>query len=234
MSFFDKNPVAFFYAIFALSLLLLKIPYIRNYFKTLNTMFHENGHALAAILLSGEVIEINLNSNTSGSALTKTKSRFRAVVVTFSGYPLAIIAATGLLWLWASGNAKTGFFILVSLAIINLIFFVRNTFGIFWLITFSILSYLAAMHIPAIFSGAFFLFIGLIGFAEAIFSTAEIALLAFTNSKKAGDMSILAKLTGLNAQFWAAINLAIVMIIAYYCVINFFPSLLQLFAVQGV
>lgn len=233
-TFFDKNPAAVFYAVFALSLLLLKIPYLNNFFKTLNTLFHENGHALAAILLSGEVIEIKLNSNTSGSALTKSQSRFRAALVTFSGYPLAIFAATGLIWLWASGNIRTGFFMLVSLAIINLIFLVRNTFGIFWLITFSVLCYLAAMHFSARLSGLFFLFIGLIGFAEAIISTAGITFLAFSNSKKAGDMTILAKLTGLPSQLWAIITLAIVLLTAYYCFINFFPPPMQLFALQGV
>lgn len=234
IAFFDKNPAAVFYAVFTLSLLLLKIPYLNNFFKTLNTLFHENGHALAAILLSGEVIEIKLNSNTSGSALTKSQSRLRAALVTFSGYPLATAAATGLIWLWASGNIRTGFFILVSLAIINLIFLVRNTFGIFWLITFSVLCYMAAMHFPARLSGLFFLFIGLIGFVEAAISTAGITLLAFSNSKKAGDLSILAKITGIPAQLWAIITLGVVLLIVWYCFVNFFPSPMQLFTQHGV
>jgi hypothetical protein len=53
-----------------LSFFIMKIKTVGNPFKSINTLYHECGHAIAALITNGEIYHIKLNSNTSGEALT--------------------------------------------------------------------------------------------------------------------------------------------------------------------
>ena len=223
------NPALVFYAVLILAFVLLRIPVLNNYFRTLNTLLHESGHALMAILLSGEALEIKLNSNTSGSALTKTNSKGKAFLISFTGYPFAAISSCGLIALAVNQHYRTGFFILVSIATINLIAFVRNTYGIFWLITFSLLMLLANWYAHTIAASVFFLFISLIAFIEGITSTAQIVFLGLSKPSKAGDLYNMAKMSKVPVFFWALLMIAAVGAILWFTINKYFPPVDQLF-----
>jgi len=223
------DPALVFYAVLVLAFVLLRIPVLNNYFRTLNTLLHESGHALTAILLSGEALEIKLNSNTSGSALTKTNSKGKAFLISFSGYPFAALSSSGLIALAVNQQYRTGFFILISIAIINLIVFVRNTYGIFWLITFTILMLLANWYAHSITASVFFLFISLIAFIEGITSTAQIVLLGLTKPSKAGDLYNMARMSKIPVFFWAFVMTATLAVILWFTISIFFPPVDQLF-----
>jgi hypothetical protein len=223
------NPALLFYVVLILAFVLLRIPVLNNYFRTLNTLLHESGHALTAILLSGEALEIKLNSNTSGSALTKTNSKGKAFLISLSGYPFAAISSCGLIALAVNQHYRTGFFILVSLAVINLIVFVRNTYGVFWLITFSILMLLSNWYAYPIVASVFFLFISLIAFIEGITSTAYILFLGITKPSKAGDLSNMAKTSKIPVFFWTLVMAATVGTVIWFTIRKYFPPIIQLF-----
>jgi len=50
-------------------------------------LIHESGHALFALLSSGEVYEVELFSDRSGTATTKTNGKFSRFLVALMGYP---------------------------------------------------------------------------------------------------------------------------------------------------
>ncbi|MBW6492212.1 MAG: M50 family metallopeptidase [Lentimicrobium sp.] len=223
------NPSQLFYSLLIIIFIILKIPGLKSFFRTLNTFLHENGHALMAILLQGEVLEIKLNSNTSGSAFTKTSSGIKAFLVSFAGYPLASLGALGLLALSNSRNFQIGFFILFSLSVINLVLFIRNAYGIFWLFAMNILMFLISWHLPATLAILFFMFISQVAFIEGVSSAVSIIIQAMKNHSKAGDLTNLEKLTKIPAFFWALLMAVIIGCITWFTVSHYFPPIVQLF-----
>lgn len=218
-----------FYASMLLAFLLLRVPRLNSYLRTINTLLHESGHALVAVLMSGEAIEIKLNSNTSGSALTRTPSKAKAFWVSFSGYPLAALGSMLLMALAHHKDYRTGFLILISIAIINLIVFVRNNYGIFWLITFILVLFSINAFLDPPLALVLFRFIVLITFIEGVTSTFVIVSLGLTKRKKAGDITIMEKLSGIPASVLALIMVLVVGFITYITISRFFPPISQLF-----
>ena len=218
-----------FYVSLLVAFLLLRIPVLNSYLRTTNTLLHESGHALAAILMSGEAIEIKLNSNTSGSALTRTPSKAKAFWVSFSGYPIAALGSLLLMALSYHENYRTGFLILVSISLINLIVFVRNTYGIFWLITFCMVLFSINAFLAPPIALLLFRFICLITFIEGVTSTFVIVLLGLTKRKKAGDITLMEKLSGIPASLLALVLALVVGSISYITISRYFPPISQLF-----
>ncbi len=218
-----------FYASLLLAFVLLRIPRLNSYLRTVNTLLHESGHALVAVLLSGEAMEIKLNSDTSGSALTRTKSKAKAFWVSFAGYPIAALGSMLLMALAYHKDYRIGFLILLSISIINLVVFVRNSYGIFWLTTFSLVLFSINAFLDPSIALVLFRFIALIAFIETLTSTFGIIILGLTKRKKAGDITSMEKLSGIPASVLSLIMALVVGSIAYITIIRFFPSLSQLF-----
>ncbi len=227
MEVFTRNPHLLFYAILAGAILIIRIPLIGRYFRTVNTMLHESGHAIAAILTSGEVINIELSSDTSGSAFTKSGSRIKAMFVSLSGYPFAAAFSGLLLALAVNHQYKWSFYILLTMALLNLALFVRNTYGIAWLLTFSGLILFTFWLGNQLVSYAFALAVSLISLSESVFSTLIILYLGFSKPRKAGDVTNLTKITHVPAAIWALVISFLVTLFVYYTVIHYFPSPLQ-------
>lgn len=223
----NRNPQLLFYGILVLSVIVLRIPVIGPYFRTVNTLLHESGHALAAILTSGEVVHVELNADTSGTAFTKSGSKFRAMLVSFSGYPFAALASGMLIWLSVTNQYRVVFLILLSLALLNLMLFVRNTYGIVWLMTFSGLIVFVAWFDKMPLTSIFTLAISLIAFAETIMSTLVILYLGLALPRKAGDLTNLARASRVPAAFWALLTAGIVAVLVYYTIVFNFPNPLQ-------
>ncbi len=222
-----RNPHLLFYTVLAGAVLIIRIPLIGKYFRTVNTMLHESGHAIASILSSGEVIHIHLDSDTSGSALTRSGSRLKAVFVSFAGYPFAAAFSGLLIALSVNNQYKWVFFMLLSIALLNLALFVRNTYGIVWLFTFSALIVFIFWLGNNVVSYIFSLAISLISLSETVFSTLIILYLGFSKPRKAGDTTNLAKYSGIPAAIWALIISTLVAVLVFYTIKHYFPFPLQ-------
>lgn len=223
----NRNPHLLFYGILVLAVIVLRLPGIGRYFRTVNTLLHESGHALMAILTSGEVVHVELNADTSGTAFTKSGSKSRAMLVSFSGYPFAAMASGLLIWLSVTNQYRIVLLILLSLALLNLMLFVRNTYGIVWLLTFSGLLIFIAWFDKMPLSKIFTLTISLIAFAETIMSTLVILYLGLSVPRKAGDLTNLAKTSKVPAVIWALLITGIVAVVVYFTIISNFPDPLQ-------
>jgi len=227
MTVLSRNPHPVFYAILAGAMLIIRIPLIGRYFRTVNTLLHESGNAIAAILTSGEVISIELSSDTSGTAFTKSGSKIKAMLVSFSGYPFAALMSGIFIALASHNQHKIIFFILISIALINLAFFVRNTYGIIWLITFSSLIIFTFWLGNRTVSYITALSVSLISLSESVFSTLTILYLGFKQPRKAGDATNLAKTTKVPAAIWGILISLLVGIIVYFTVSFYFPNPFQ-------
>lgn len=224
------NNVLAFYGLMAISFILNRLPFAGVFFRTVNTLLHESGHAIGAIVTSGEVIKIDLNKDTSGVAETKSNGKAGAFITSFAGYPFAAIASSLLLVLAINGQHKLVAFILLSFLLLNLMLFVRNVFGILWILLFSALIIVSVYFADDLLLKLLILFISLIAFTETLASTLLITYLAMTKPKKSGDMANMQKTTGIPAAFWAMVNCFIVLAVLYYTVIHYFPGVEQLAA----
>ncbi|MFH1121033.1 MAG: M50 family metallopeptidase [Bacteroidota bacterium] len=221
--FFRLNPHIMFYLILGGSLLILRMPLIGKYFRTLNTLLHESGHAIAAILTSGEVLKIELGSDTSGSAYTRSGSKLKAMFVSFAGYPAAALFSALMLAFAVNNQPKIVFFILLTVALLNLALFVRNTYGIAWLLTFSALILLIFSVGNNELNYVFTLAVSLISLSETVYSTLIILFLSISRPRKAGDATNLAKISKVPAAIWGLLVSMMVAFIVYYTVFHFFP-----------
>ncbi|KOP82610.1 M50 family metallopeptidase [Cytobacillus solani] len=191
----------------AIAIILTNVPIIGNYFRVVNTVIHESGHAIVA-LFGGKVHEISLFMNTEGVTYTSHSSWFGGFFTGGAGYVFSSFIAFLSFWFISRKQYKPIIIILLALIGLNLIFWVRNFYGIFWLITFG------AAFIFLLFKGTaaivehFLLMIASILLVESIGSSFTIFLLSFTQPYSAGDATGLAQSTHfIPAQFWGIVFL---------------------------
>ena len=185
-----------------------RIPYIGKYMRVVNTLIHESGHAIAALITSGEVYTVELFSDTSGTAVTKTKGKFSQFLVSIAGYPFGSAVAFVLFYIINNGEYRIVLYILACFALLNLMFYVRNTFGIFWLVTFTALIFVINFYEGEFLQYAFTAWLSGIMLFEALYSSIELVIIAKKNPKSAGDAYNLKQITGIPAMIWALLFVA--------------------------
>lgn len=98
------------------------------------TLFHELGHALAGLLVGGRVNGIHLRTDTSGVtnwSFAGNPGRLRSAWVAWWGYPMPpLVGAVGL-GLVLTGHARAYLAGLTLLAVVVLVVWVRNSWGLF-------------------------------------------------------------------------------------------------------
>lgn len=206
----------------AAAILLTQIPYIGKYFKVINTMMHESAHAFVALLLNAEVIQIELLSDTSGSAVTKTGSKWKRFFISFAGYPLATAIAWLLFYIALKEWYLPGLIGLLIVILLNLTFFVRNMYGIFWLVTYGlIIAIVLYFKNPLLTSLVLYITAGII-LIESIISIIQLLIIAWKQPNKAGDAKNLKDITYLPSLFWVFVFLIITLIIVWDVISRFF------------
>ncbi|WP_181350790.1 M50 family metallopeptidase [Thalassobacillus sp. CUG 92003] len=186
-----------------LAVVLTQIPIIGRYFSVVNTLIHESGHSLMALLTGGEVRRISLFASTEGATMTAHRSWLSQVLTSASGYVFSSVIAFLLFYLIYKGHSHIVIYILLGFLAINLVFWVRNVYGIFWLVTFGagFIWMLRSGHETVI--QYVLVFIASLLFVKAITSAFEIMVLSFISPHQAGDATNLAQATWmLPAQVW--------------------------------
>ena len=222
---FFQNQTVIFYILLTSSLVITRLPFIGKFFRVVNTLIHESGHALMALLLSGKVYRIDLFSDTSGSAITATKNGFSRFLVSLAGYPSSALFAYFCFYCIEQNSANYVVYILTGIAVLNLIFYVRNTYGIFWLISFLAVSVLVIYIKDAMLMIGFSLLCSLIILTDAVISGINLLIIAVKTPKTAGDAKNLNDATHLPAIIWAFLFLAFSVFMAYKTVWTFFPKI---------
>lgn len=177
----------------SIAFVLLKIPIIGKYVAVVNTLVHEVGHAIVAILTGGKVDKIELFANTEGTAWSSSRFWIGRVLTSLAGYPAA--SATAFLFLYLIDNQKYLYILIILLVVLifSLVFWIRNLYGFFWVVTFSSIFVALILYGNAVLVVNVLLFITAIIFVESISSAFTILKLSFTQPTDAGDATSLWK-----------------------------------------
>jgi len=225
---FFVDPVVIFYTLLAFSLLLVRFPFIGIYFRTVNTLFHELGHAFTTIIFKGKVHKITLNSDTSGSATTSVKSSFGRFLVAISGYTFAVVCGAIFFYLIKQSYEKFVVYITMIMALLNLFFFVRNTYGVVWTISFIVLCLIVLNYNIIMLNYGFAILISLIILSDSFISGVQLVYITAKNSNASGDAKLLSNITKIHPLFWALFILSFIVFVIYFTIINYFPNLEKL------
>jgi hypothetical protein len=204
-----------FYACLLLASVLSIIPLAGKFLNVLNTMIHESGHAMMSLVTGGGVMNIKLSADTSGAAQTKSKYWLGKVFTSLAGYPVSSLTAWFFFWLIRQQHVKYVFYVIISLVLINLILWVRNTFGMIWLLVMGSITTLVFLYANTIVQYYFANFCASIVFFQSIYSTVTLVIIALNNPSKAGDAKNLKDFTYIPALLWALLMLILVCWVSY-------------------
>lgn len=193
-----------FYYLLVLAFVLPRVPFVGKFFNIINTLIHELGHALLALVLQGQVLKIQIFNDTSGVTLTKANSTFAAIMVSLAGYPFSALVGYACAYLLSVGYEM---WIVTGLSIIfifMLILWIRNIYGIIWTLIFvgvnALLIYYWKNDLYIQIAAWFYTLMILI---ESVWSALVVLLLSLRNSDQAGDATNLRNFTKLPSCIWA-------------------------------
>ena len=220
-----NEQTAIFYALIAAALLCVTIPGVGIAFKTVNTLVHEMGHAVVGLLFQGTVYRMELRTDASGSATIKSKNKLSVLLSGIAGYAGSAILSYFFFRWYAQGNLRLIFWILGIAGVTALLLWVRNLYGVLWLLVFVAIQGAALFLIPGPWDKYLCLFlIGLI-WVENLRCVLYLTGLSFSQSKKAGDASLLHKMIGLPTFLWALLFLAFSLYMAGLTISGYFPDI---------
>jgi len=207
LSFLSKIPLIYWFA--GLALVLPRIPVIGKWFNVINTAIHELGHALMALAMEGSVKKIELFSDASGTTTTSTKSKFGSFLVAIIGYPFSSLVSYFVFYILSVGYEK-GFILGISiLFLFMLILWIRNIYGAIWILAFcAINGYLIYINNIEYIKIAALLYAVFIA-VDAVFSALTVLFLSIKQKEKAGDATLLKKITGVPAFIWGLLFVGI-------------------------
>lgn len=198
--------IKMFVLFLAIGLIVTRVPVIGKYFRSVNTMFHEDGHAIFSLIFGKGTDRIELFANTEGVAQTYTNKGILGwiprILISIAGYPFASFIAFVFYYFLVKEQYDVLLYGLFVTIVLNLILWVRNSYGIIWLVTFGgILGYLYYLG-NGDYIAYFMLFIGSILLVESVYSSLIILILSIKQPDDAGDSTSLRKSTMISSRFW--------------------------------
>jgi hypothetical protein len=222
MKYLHDRQIIFYFLLF-ISLVLIRLPYIGIYFRIINTLIHESAHAFAGLLLTGKLSRIELFADTSGTATITSKSKFYNLLISIAGYPVSTITAYLFFRLIKYEHFDFILYVLAFLVVVNIILFVRNKYGIFWLITFAVIMFFLFYYGNSFVKYCFTVFFSCIIMMDSIVSALILLKLSFKDGKKAGDATNLRNITHIPAFFWSLFFVCLSVFFFYLTAILYFP-----------
>ncbi|NHN32560.1 M50 family metallopeptidase [Paenibacillus agricola] len=185
------------------SVLLTRWIPFSSFFRSLDTMIHEFGHALVTLAFSGKVNYIELNADHSGVTLSSVTNSWSVIPIALAGYMLASLFAVFLFKMQAIGKQSLGLQVITVLAIISLLVFVRNGYGMVWLIGFIILNVVMLFVVPRWLRDGYYMFMAFLTLEESVMGPISLILYAWNDPASAGDATNLGRMTLVPAIVWA-------------------------------
>ncbi|WP_028548995.1 M50 family metallopeptidase [Paenibacillus sp. UNC451MF] len=174
-----------------------------SFFRNLDTMIHEFGHAVVTLALSGKVMYIELYANHSGVTYSQIMNNWSSIPVSLAGYMTASLFAVFLFKMRAGGKQRLGLQVITVLAIISLILFVRNEFGVMWLVGFIALNIIMLALSPRWLTDFYYLLLAFLTLEESVVGPISLIVYALENPASAGDAANLSRVTPIPAIGWA-------------------------------
>jgi hypothetical protein len=209
------------YIFIPIALILPRVPVIGKFFNIINTAIHEFGHAIVALIMQGKVHKIELMRDTSGSTVTQCPTLVGNILVSLAGYPFAAFAGWFLCYLNEVGYQQGLILGLSLLMVVMLIFWIRNWYGLIWIVLFCALNGWLIYNGNTQYINIAALFYATVVMIEAISSSVILFFLCIKDNNAAGDATNLAKFTHIPAFIWALLFLAFSCWMGFKCVIFF-------------
>jgi hypothetical protein len=220
-----SNDIFIFYSILAICFLTMYIPVIGRYIRVLETMMHESGHVLMALLTGVKITKINLFSDTSGETHISASGKIKTMLIAWMGYPFSSAMAWLSFWAIEANYRQIFVIVLCALTCVFLIVYIRNGFGIFWAISFILANgYLLYTERTAILGILANIYADIL-FLSSLSSCFIILYLAFKCPNKSGDAALISKITHIPPQIIAVIFVILCGMISFSTLRNFFPLL---------
>ncbi len=216
-----KEHSLYLYLLLIATFVVIRLPFIGIYIRVVNTLVHEVAHGFVALITSGTVLKIELFSNSSGSTISSSKSKIGQFLTALAGYPLSALACYALFYLI---SINYSFYIIVfflCLSVVLLLLFVRNFYGIFWLITFSALCIFMLIYKSANIIENVSIFFASILLCEAIYTPLALFVMSVNSSKDAGDAELLHKITKIPSVIWALVFVCVNLYIVFQIYLTF-------------
>lgn len=192
------------------------------YFRNMDTMVHEFGHAAATLLLSGKVQYIHLYENHSGVTLSAVQGGWRLIPVALSGYAAASLFSVLLFALHRHHRERFGLAIVTGIAAVTLALFIDNDYGQRWLLGFIALNVVAFLLPIRFIRVGYFLLLAFLSLAESVSGAVTVAILSYMSPAEAGDAANLARVTGIPAAVWGSVFLIFALYCARHAIGHFF------------
>jgi hypothetical protein len=184
------------------ALLTRWIPF-SSFFRSLDTMIHEFGHAVVTLALSGKVMYIVLNADHSGVTYSSVTNNWSIIPIALAGYIAASLFAVFLFKMQSIGKQGLGLQVMTLLAVISLLVFVRNGYGMIWLIGFIALNIVMLVVVPRWLRDGYYLLLAFLTLEESVMGPISLILYAWNNPASAGDAANLGIITPIPAIIWA-------------------------------
>ncbi|WP_051318331.1 M50 family metallopeptidase [Cohnella thermotolerans] len=189
-------------AYLAVSVFLTRLIPFSSFFRNLDTMIHEFSHALVTLLLSGQVVRIELHADHSGVTYSRLASGWSHLPVAMAGYAGASLFALLLFELYARRRQKAGLVLMTLIAAVMLLLYVHTGFGSAWLIGFIALNVLVYFQKDWL-RNAYYMLVAFLTLEESAIGPFSLILYALQDSSNAGDASSLQQMTGIPTLVWA-------------------------------
>ncbi|WP_019533321.1 M50 family metallopeptidase [Paenibacillus ginsengihumi] len=176
-----------------------------GFFRTLDTMIHEFGHAAVTLALSGKVMYIELYSNHSGVTYSQVTKPWSLIPIALSGYIGASLFAVFMFHARARGKQRLGLQMMTLLALLSLVLFVRNEYGVIWLVGFILLNLIMLALVPRWLRDMYYLLLAFLTLEESVFGPISLLMYAWQDPTQAGDATNLSLVTPMPAVGWALV-----------------------------
>ncbi|WP_068786173.1 M50 family metallopeptidase [Paenibacillus phocaensis] len=184
-----------------------------DWFRMLDTMVHELGHAIVTLLASGQVLRIELNPDHSGVTYSVLASGWSQLAVSLAGYISASLFAVAMFFGYSRQNQAAGLVLISMMALVSLLLFVRSGYGRGWLILFLFIN-AAFFLLGGRIRNFYYLLLAFLCLEESVMGPVTLLLNSIVSPGQAGDATSLARLTGVSPLVWSLIFLAISLVCA--------------------
>ncbi|TDQ42232.1 M50 family metallopeptidase [Aureibacillus halotolerans] len=188
---------------------LLYVPGVQAILRTWNTIVHESGHALMAVIVGGQVSSIQLFADLTGVTRSWTSTGWPMIVVSLSGYLTSSAVLLLFAWLWRKKAYNVLLGIAGVLVFANGVFWVRNPYGLLWIIGFLVLVGLLFWKGNRSWLAFTSFGLTLTLLVDSVRAAFDIFILSLFRSGSAGDASLLAQTTFVPALVWGLLFLII-------------------------
>jgi hypothetical protein len=191
-----------FFLFIVIAFLLVQLPIVGDYVRVLNTVIHESGHAVIA-LLGGHIEKIALLSNSEGITYGQESGKIEEIFCSMAGYICSSFMGFVSFWLIRKKKYTLLIDIILGILFLNLILWVRNPFGLIWIVSFAFGFLLLLIKGKQTIINHFLLLIASILLVDSIKSSFEIFVMSLIHPKFAGDAANLSMLTSfIPTQAW--------------------------------